>query len=293
VRLLLLVPAAAMGFGGCLGSEPGTPPRPPAPVQVELATGPAPAGPPDAGTVAGHGVRAGATVRTRGARVVVRGTVRPTGSDVRLLDGATHGQSAIARRRGARFALTLDGLRPGANRFIVEAAHPGRATWRRALRVVRRAPRVPVPRRVTVPVEDPTPPEAGLRLDRRTFVAVAVGRDHGGMARIRVSAELRVRCRAVDGSVYERGLVRHRPPPQIARQRILPGTRVPGELRRRTDLRRTARALCAETGATLAGFWGVVWADATNAHDRDRYSADVQVCRNAFTRRGCPERAVR
>jgi hypothetical protein len=160
---------------------------------------------------------------------------------------------------------------------VIEATHRGRSSWRRPVRIVRRAPRIPVPRSVVVPRDDSSPAQAELRLDRRRLSAVAIGRDTAGMARIRVSAELRLRCRTEDGGVEEVGLVRHDPPSQIGHVRVVPGTRVPAELRRRTDLRAAARTRCREAGGVLAGAAGVVWAEATNAHGRDRYSADVAV----------------
>jgi hypothetical protein len=134
-----------------------------------------------------------------------------------------------------------------------------------------------VPRSVVVPPEDPSPAEAALRLDRRRLVATAIGRDAGGMARIRVSASLRLRCRAAGGGLEAVRLVRHEPPSQVGHVRVVPGTRVPGELRRRTDLRAVARRRCAEGGAALDRVGGVVWAEATNAHGRDRYSAYVPI----------------
>jgi hypothetical protein len=251
VRSALLVAVAATGLGGCLGGDPPA-------VHGELAPG---------GTT------------TRAERFVLRGTVHPAASDVRLLDGATRQQSAVARRDGAAFAFALEHLAPGASRYVVEATHPRRAPWRRVVTIVRRAPAAPVPRRVTVPVADPSPARAELRLDRRRLVAVAIGRDAGGMARIRVSAELRLRCRAADGRVERVGLVHHDPPPAVARVRVPAGARVPGVLRRRADLRAAARARCAESDSALAGVTGVVWAEATNAHGRDRYSASVPLDR--------------
>ena len=278
MRRLLALPIAAALLAGCGGSTPEPTPRA-AGVAGEIALDRPQAGPPDAGTAAGHGAEA-ATATTRGPRLVLRGTVRPAASEVRLLDGATREQSAIASRRGTSYAFAIEHLRPGANRFVVEATHPGRTPWRQDVHIVRRARAVSVPRSVVVPRADPSPAEAELRLDRRRLVAVATGRDPGGMARIRVSAELRVRCRAAGGGTRGLALIAHDPPSQIGHVRVAAGTRVPGQLRRRTDLRAAARARCAEAGgATLAGVSGVVWAEATNAHGRDRYSANVPVVR--------------
>ena len=100
------------------------------------------------------------------------------------------------------------------------------------------------------------------------------------MARIRVSAELRIRCgdRAT-GAAVEVGLVRHDPPSQVEHARIVPGTRVPAELRRRSDLRAAAAERCAREHADLRRVAARVWAEATNAHGRDRYSAHVEFAR--------------
>ena len=279
LRSLVVLTTAVAVVGGCLSSDSKPPPRPDEPVRVELELPHPQAGSPDAGTATGHGAPAAATATTDAQRFVLRGAVRPASSDVRLLDGATREQSAIARRRGATFAFSLEHLQPGANRYVIQATRPGRAPWRRAVRIVRRAPRAVVPRSVIVPREDSSPAEADLRLDRRRLVAVAIGRDPGGMARIRVSADLRLRCRGADGNVEDDRLVRHEPPSQVGHVRVVPGTRVPGELRRRTDLRAAARTRCGESGRTLAEVDGVVWAEATNAHGRDRYSAYVPVRR--------------
>ena len=277
MRRPLVLPAAIVLLGGCLGSDSERPPRPASPVRlvIELEGRPR-AGPPDAGTATGHGAGAAAVASTRAERLVLRGTVQPASSEVRLLDGATRGQSAIARRRGAAFAFTIEHLRAGANRYLVEATHPDHEPRRRPVRITRRAPRVSVPRRVVVPREDPSPAEVELRLDRRRLVAVAIGRDPGGMARIRVSADLQLRC-AAGGRTRQIGLVRHEPPAQVGTVRVRAGTRVPGELRRRSDLRAAARTRCAEAGSALAEVEGLVWAEATNANGRDRYSASVAI----------------
>jgi hypothetical protein len=272
-----MLTATAMALGGCLSSTPEPARRTAAAVQVRLAT--REAQPPDAIVAADHDDRGILVATTRGERFVLRGDVQPASSEIRLLDAATLGQSVIARRRGGAFAFTLEHLRPGANGYVLEATHPARTPWRRAVRVVRRAPRVAVPRTVIVPREDVTPGEADLHLDRRRLVAVAIARDPGGVARVRVGAELRLRCRAASGTVADVPFVLYDPPAQIGEIRAVPGARVPGVLRRRSDVGAAARARCAEQGATLAGIRGVVWAEATNAHALDRYSADVPVGR--------------
>ncbi len=220
------------------------------------------------------------TGETAGRTFLLRGTVDPAGADVRLLDGATGEQAAIARRSGAAFGFRLVHLPPGVNRFVVAARHPGRTAWRQPVRIVSRARRVPLPRRVTVTGRDRSPAEAILRLDRQRLVATAIGRDGGGMARIRVSADLRLGCRSrATGELLRTGLVRHDPPSQVEHAGAAPGARVATELRRRSDLLLPARVRCAARGARLESLTGVVWAEATNASGLDRYSAYVRLSR--------------
>jgi hypothetical protein len=233
--------------------------------------------PPDA---VARGGRAAAIAITRAARIVVRGTVEPASSEVQLLDGPTRLQSAIARRRGAAFAFTLEHLLPGTNRYVLTATYPGRAPFRRPGRVVRHAPPLRVPRTVIVARHDASPGQAELHVeDRRRLIAVAIGRDPGGMARVRVSADLRLRCQTRDGTVTDVPLIVNDPPPQIGEIRVVPGARAPGEMRRRSDLGAAARTRCAQDGATLAGLRGIVWAEANNAHALDRYSPNIPIAR--------------
>jgi hypothetical protein len=276
VRTLLALAPLATLLAGCGGSSDSRSAAEPVRVTLELGR----EGPAEAMASADHADRAVPVLVTRAERFVLRGTVQPASSEVRLLDGATLGQSAIARRRGANFAVTLAHLQPGENRYVLDATDPGRPAWRRIVRIVRHAPQTPIPRTVVVGRADPTPGQAELRLDRRRLVATAIGRDREGLARIRVSAELRLRCRGPDGEVAEVPLFYNDPPAaQVGERRVVPGARAPTELRRRSDLRAAAEARCAETRATLAGLHGLVWAEATNAHALDRYSANVPVGR--------------
>ena len=275
MRALVVLAAITAVLAGCRESSPHPPP-PAEPVRMHLRV--APEARRDRTGNDRRADRAVAVAITRGERVVVRGTVEPASSDVELVDGATLEQAAVAHRRGASFAFTLEHVRPGESRYVVEGAYPGRAAARRVVRILRRAPRARTPRTVIVPPDDATPAEAELRLDPRRLVAVAIGRDPEGMARIRVSAELRLRCRTAGGTRTV-PFVRHDPPPRIGEVRVVPGVRAPTELRRRSDVYAAARARCAASGASLAGLRGVVWAEATNARGRDRYSADVPLAR--------------
>jgi hypothetical protein len=275
--VLLLFPAIAACSGG--GGD-GDASRRAEPVSGKLDLRVPAGGPPDAGTAAGHGGRTAPTGVTRSTSFRLRGSVDPAASQVRLLDGATREQAAIADRRGPAFSFQLPHLQPGVNRFVVEATHPGRASWRQPVRIVSRAPRRPMPARVRFTGRDRSPARAILRLDRRRLTATAIGRDPGGMARIRVSADLRLECRdRGTGRRLRTGLVHHDPPSQVEHARAAVGARVPTELRRRSDLRALARARCASRGARLASVDGVVWSEATNAAGLDRYSAYVPVAR--------------
>jgi hypothetical protein len=275
-RLPVVLALVAAALAGCAGDDQARERSPAEPVTGELALGRPAGGAPDAGTSAGHGARTAPTGVTTGTRFRLRGTVAPATSEVRLLDGATLEQAAIATRRGAAFAFGLRHLQPGVNRFVVEATRHGHTPWRQAVRIVSRAPRRPLPWHVRVTGRDRSPARAILRLDRRRLVATAIGRDPGGMSRIRVSADLQLTCRA-GGHTVGAGLVHHDPPSQVEHARAAPVARVPAELRRRTDLRALARARCAGRGARLASVEGVVWAEATNAAGLDRYSASVPV----------------
>jgi hypothetical protein len=235
-------------------------------VQLEHAA----AGPPDAGTAAGHGADA-AVGYTKGRFFVLRGTVRPADAAVQVLEPAYRGLSAVPRRDGAGFTVRLGPLRAGVNRFVVEATKRDHRPWRLEVRIVRQAPAAAMPRAATVAAVDRTPPEAAtLRLDRERLVATASGRDGEGMGRIRVSAELRIACR--DGR--ERELVVHVPPPMVETVKVTAGTRVPTRLRRRVSLARVAARRC---GGGVRSVAGRAWAEATNAHGRDRYSAYVPI----------------
>ena len=107
--------------------------------------------------------------------------------------------------------------------------------------------------------------------DERIAVTV-VGRDRdGGMGRARVAIRAHLTCRADDGEVVSRPLVRYVPPAEVIRIRIAPGTRT------RTELRRTVRQRfdthC--PGGTLERFSGQAWADTTNASGLDATSRHI------------------
>ncbi len=140
---------------------------------------------------------------------------------------------------------------------------------------------------VRVPERDTTPPVAILRfqpaggapavvhrspvrrghgraveLARPAFRATAIIRDEdGGTGRIRLT----VRYQATCGGRRERTTL-HRPPSQIERIRLTPGTRAPTERRRTGRFRLSAG--CRVTGEAFA--------DATNAHGLESFSDPVR-----------------
>jgi hypothetical protein len=142
-------------------------------------------------------------------------------------------------------------------------------------------------RMVRVPDRDDTPPLAILRfeppggapplvhrspvaprrapaveLTRPAFRATAIIRDEdGGTGRIRLSVRYEATC---DGR-RERATL-HRPPSQIERIRLTPGTRAPTERRRTARVRLPAG--CRVTGEAFA--------DATNAHGLESFSDPVR-----------------
>jgi hypothetical protein len=145
----------------------------------------------------------------------------------------------------------------------------------------------PAARVVPVPDRDGTPPLAILRFEppggappivrrsqvrprrapavelaRPEFRATAIIRDEdGGTGRIRLSVRYDATC---DGRRERTTL--HRPPSQIERIRLTPGTRAP------TERRRTARVRL-PAGCRVAG---EAFADATNAHGLESFSDPVR-----------------
>jgi hypothetical protein len=147
---------------------------------------------------------------------------------------------------------------------------------------------------VVVPARDATPPAARLtlsatadsgrsfrcragsrRFPRAMRVRLAVPRvratatgvdEDGGIARIRISIDERVTCRAGDRP-RRRIRLRYLPPPAIARIRVPAGAVQPVRRSRSATLR-LGSGVC-PGGAGPAAVHGRIWADATNAHERE------------------------
>lgn len=261
VRRPILLCLLLAGCGG--GSERPEPLRVTGSVDLERPR----AGPPDAGTAAGHGAD-GAVGTTSAAALSFTGRVSPPDSEVRVSEGDVRVEPS------GRFTVAVAAPRRGAKSVRIDAMKPGHAAWRIDVRVVRGAPA-----RVTVPERDATAPTAALVLDagggeprrvlaspsrrddrpdvvalpRPSFRATAVARDAGGTGRIRLSMTATTRCGA-----SERRITRYLPPAQIENVALPPGARAPLERERSARVRLPLRRGCTVRGE--------VWAEATDAH---------------------------
>ena len=120
--------AALLTLAGC-----GAKPEPPAPatggavsgsVDMERPTG---AGA-DAGTAGGHRQPAG-VASTRGSAYVIRGTVRPPGARVSILNRDTRERATAEVSSSGDFRARAAGLRRGVNRVAVTGRRSGLARW--------------------------------------------------------------------------------------------------------------------------------------------------------------------
>lgn len=215
--------------------------------------------------------------------------------------------SAKAGRRAGRVVVSTRRGHGGGERIerqLVRVVRAGGGPWRvdgfdeRACEGSERPAASGTAGLVEVPEADPTPPAARLRLTGEALAgrafdcstsssrfprgmrvrlgaprmrATAVGVDaDGGMARIRISIEERIRCRTEGGARRrERIRLRYLPPPAIARTRVPPGVHLPAARERSAPLSFAAGRPCGGAGWMLEGVSGRVWADATNAHERE------------------------
>ena len=276
----------ALLLSGCGGDDRDRP----VPVvrgEVDLVRGEA--GPPDAGTRAGHGgeVRVGFT---GSATFAFTGRVRPADSRVAVAS-QSGSRGAVVVEPSGRFSAAVTGLRRGPNELSVRATRAGHRSWSLGVRVVRARPRA-----VRVPARDGTPPIATLRFEppgaapvlrvspsaagdrtplvrlaEPAFRAVAIARDDdGGTGRVRLSTTYVRDC----GGGLEQEAV-HLPPAQIQNVALVPGTRAPAERARRATIR-----LRAGRGCSVAGEASV---EATNGRGLQAVSRHV---RFAYSPRG-------
>jgi hypothetical protein len=141
--------------------------------------------------------------------------------------------------------------------------------------------------RVSVPDDDPSPPQAtvvlgvpgeGARaraaqpgggesgtvtLDAPVVDGTTTGRDpESGIARVRVSLDEVVECRTEAGEAYTRLRTRYLPPPEIERVRAAPGARLATERRRSARLR-LSRERCGAEGVARR-IEGELWGEVIN-----------------------------
>jgi hypothetical protein len=142
-------------------------------------------------------------------------------------------------------------------------------------------------RRVPVPDQDATPPQATIvlapaggnapaqatipgephdsvvRLPRPGLLGTTLGHDaDSGIARVRVSMRERLVCRSAGGVTFERARLRYVPPPQTERIRSAPGALLSTRGRRAVP-RDLSSARCGP-GAEVMHAEGEVWGEAIN-----------------------------
>jgi hypothetical protein len=260
---------------GCADESrpPGPPPQVSATVDLEKPR----AGPPDAGTAAGHGNEA-AIATTSSDVFSFTGRVDPADSDVRVSDGV------VRTEPSGRFTVATVSPASGTKELRIEATRAGHRPWSLDVRLTRGAPsRVRVPDRDTEAPSaavmlqtrgsppaavQPSPSRAGERPDVVTlpeprFRAIAAVRDRtGGTGRIRLSIETVARC----GGTTERRVMTI-PPAEIVNIALPPGASAPVERRRSKRVDLEARPGCRYTGE--------LFAEGTDAHGRQAVTAHV------------------
>jgi hypothetical protein len=129
VRRVAALAVVAGVLGGC-----GEKPEPTAP-RVTAVTGTVSlkqqAAAPDAGTATGH--RAPATASTTRSTLTFSGRVEPPSSRVTLRPGGP-----VDVGDDGTFRARARGLKPGANRFVLEGRSPGLKPWRLAITITRK-----------------------------------------------------------------------------------------------------------------------------------------------------------
>jgi len=226
------------------------------------------AGPPDAGTVAGHGndARIGSTST---AVFTFTGRISPPDSSVRVNHGV------IRTEPSGRFTVAVRSPAHGARELEIVASSPPSRPWRARVRIVRgprtdvrvperdvRAPTAGVllaPAGETPPLVQASPSRANDRaivatLPRPRFRATATVRDaEGGTGRIRLAMTSTLVCGG-----EQRRMVRLLPPAQVVRIALPPGAEAPAERERSARF-----ALDVPSGCAVRG---EVFAEGTDAH---------------------------
>jgi hypothetical protein len=267
-RIVLVALVALAGCGG--ESKPaGAPPAVSGSVDLEKPQ----AGPPDAGTSAGHGNEA--AVATTSADVFsFTGRVQPADSEVEVSDGVVRVEPS------GRFTVATTAPASGTKDVRIDAAKAGHRPWSLDVRITRAAAsRVRVPERDDEApsaavllraggreIVQSSPSRAGERpevvaLPEPRFVATAAVRDPvGGTGRIRLSVELLRRC-----GEAEKPRVRTIPPAQIENIALAPGAAAPVERQRSKVIE--LRGGCSYTGE--------LFAEGTDAHGLQAVTAHI------------------
>jgi hypothetical protein len=269
-RFAIVIVALVAGCGG--HSEPaGPPPAVSGVVDLEKPS----AGPPDAGTSAGHG-NDGAVATTSADVFSFTGRVDPPGSAVRVDDGVVRVEPS------GRFTVATQSPREGTKELRLEGSKAGHRPWTLDVRLTRAEPSsVSVPERdqeapsAAVMLESggqavvqPSPSRAGERphvvtLNEPRFRATAAVHDRtGGTGRIRLSVESVRRCGA-----SQKPTVLTIPPAQIMRIALPPGANALAERQRSKVVRLDVPDGCTVTGE--------LFAEGTDAHDRQAVTAHI------------------
>jgi hypothetical protein len=294
LALRALVAALALALAACDDDRSPAPPSPTAvkgSLDLERSQG---AGPPDAGTQAGHGGDR-FVVTADGPTATITGTVRPRSARIRLTDTTGRRTARVNVAPDGTFTAVLADLPPGeVVIFDLTATLPGAAPWKTQIAASRSDDQgASAPRDLAVPRHDSTPPTAVLlfNADGRTVSSVSPVRpdkdppvplrspalaltalvrdDDGGTGRIRVSLAYDRECGDRDtGRRTVQRVTHYFPPSEIARVKLVPGTRAPAERVRRATVRLEARG-----GSCVIR--GKAWADATNASGLESFSDQV------------------
>ena len=282
VRRVRWLPLTLVVVAGC-GSNADAP-KAPTSVRGTLELRTAAAGPPDAGTRAGHGGDRFAAIAD-GPLLEIRGRVSPPDARMKIDDGAAR-RAHVNVDGDGRFRAALPALRPGRNLFELSATADGADPWRTEVLVTRSGGRRAG--RVEVPQADRTPPQTILvvRTGGRVVSSVSPVRDHdepplkltdprieleaivrdpdGGTGRVRASLTYTIECPGQS----PRKRTHYFPPSEIARVQIPPGRRA------RTERTRRATVTIDRPGPGCVAR-GEAWSDATNALGLESFSDQV------------------
>ena len=128
---------ALAALGGCGGDNGGdAAPAGQRSVRASVDLGRPGGGAPDAGTAMGHGADLAVATTSRGS-LRFGGKVSPPDADVALVDQRDGDSAAAEVGAGGRFRLRATDLRPGINRFRIEARKRGHRPWRLDVRITR------------------------------------------------------------------------------------------------------------------------------------------------------------